>query len=50
MDSEILGDDRNAIFSRRLFSITSEEEVCWEPLEEEIQGKGQPFEEVRISG
>ena len=46
----MLGDDINAIFCRRFYSMTGEE-AWWESLEEEIKGKtGQPFEEVRISG
>ena len=44
-------DDINAIFCRRFYSMTGEEEAWWESLEEEIKGKTrQPFEEVRISG
>ena len=47
----MLGDDINAIFCRRFYSITGEEEAWWESLEKEIKGKtGKPFEEVLSVG
>ena len=44
-------DEINAVFCRRFYKMTDEEEGWWQSLEEEIKGKtGQPFEEVQISG
>ena len=43
-------DDINAVFCRRFYKMTDEDEAWWSSLEVEIKGKtGRPFEEVRIS-
>ena len=43
-------DDINAVFCRRFYKMTDEDEAWWASLEVEIKGKtGRPFEEVLIS-